>query len=82
MPKTFSCPFWSWESGLKLYCECCRLDFPDRETRGDYTDRYCANNPGWQGCTVARALCRQYERTPLGGTASPLGGTASPLDTK
>lgn len=61
MARTWSCPFWKWEDGLKVYCEGCRMDFADQEAREDYIKRYCASNPGWEGCTVAQALCRRYE---------------------
>ena len=62
MARTWFCPFWKWEDGLKVYCEGARMDFTDQDAREDYIGRYCANNPGWECCTVAKCLCRQYER--------------------
>lgn len=62
MPRTWSCPFWSWEDGHRVYCEGCRLDFKAKDARDDYVSRYCANVPGWENCTIAQELLRLEER--------------------
>lgn len=62
MPRTWACPFWKWEEGLKVHCAGGRMDFTDRAGREDYISRYCANSSGWKDCTVADNLCRGYER--------------------
>jgi len=63
MPVTWACPFWKWEDGLKVYCSGGRIDFPNAEAREDYIYRYCAYVPGWEDCTLAANLIRDYERS-------------------
>lgn len=63
MPKTYACPFWKWENGLSMSCECCRMDFPDKDTKSDYAQQYCASVEGWKNCSVARALNEFYEKS-------------------
>lgn len=64
MPITWMCPYFSWEDvyGKKVYCDCARLKFETQDERNDYVKRYCANNPGWQRCTIAQNLTRKFER--------------------
>lgn len=62
MPKLFACPFWRWEEKLKQHCEAGRVDYPSREARAEYQGMYCANVNGWNKCTLAMAMCREYER--------------------
>lgn len=63
MPKTICCPFWKWDAGKSMSCEGCRMDFPDDDTKRDYTERYCASLEGWENCSIAGALLKFYERT-------------------
>lgn len=59
----FICPFYQWSRGLRVGCEGeCRVSFPDRQTFDRYVGAYCANLPGWEGCTLAQERCRYYER--------------------
>lgn len=46
-----------------MSCEGCRMDFPDDDTKRDYTERYCASLEGWENCSIAGALLKFYERT-------------------
>ena len=62
MPRTWCCPFWKFEDGLKVFCEGCRLHFQAAEARNDYVSRFCANVPGWEDCTVAQELILQEEK--------------------
>ena len=60
--KFWACPFYKWNDKTKVACEGgCRLSFPDKPTACEYMDRYCANNPGWKGCTLARSLLKYHE---------------------
>lgn len=63
MPKTWACPFFSWEERLCVHCEGARVKFRDREARKEYIDRYCASVPGWINCSFADHLNNQYERS-------------------
>ena len=60
--KTFVCPFFGWDERLCVHCEGGRLNFRDREAAVDYIDRHCACLGGWQECSLAAALLRQYEK--------------------
>lgn len=46
-----------------MSCECCRMMFPDNDTKRDYVRRYCASLEGWRKCSIARSLLEFYERT-------------------
>lgn len=45
-----------------MSCECCRMIFPDDDTKRDYVQRYCASLEGWETCSIARSLLEFYER--------------------
>lgn len=62
MPKTWKCPFWQYEQKGKVFCAGARLDFKSGAAREDYFSLYCAHAPGWENCTIAQNLCRDYER--------------------
>ncbi len=62
MPRTYECPFWKWEKGLSFYCEGGRVHLPDITAKWDYIRAYCGHHPGWQTCTLARALEGYYDR--------------------
>lgn len=62
MPKLMQCPFYKWEEKLHQHCEAARVSYPSREARAEYQDMYCANVNGWEQCTWAKAMCREYER--------------------
>lgn len=63
---TWECPYFSWDEkrGKKIcvHCEGGRIDLADKISTKEYTNSYCANNPGWKKCTVAQMLTKQYER--------------------
>ena len=61
VPKTWMCPFWCWEDHLKLHCDGAALGFKSPQARQEYIGRYCANNPGWEGCPIAKALVKECE---------------------
>ena len=62
MPRAYCCPFFRWEEKLKTHCEGGMLSFPDAEAKAEYVKKYCADHPGWQGCTVAQNVNDFYER--------------------
>lgn len=45
-----------------MHCEGGRIDFSCAAARKDYIDRHCACAPGWEACTIAKNLIRDYER--------------------
>ena len=60
----FVCPYYQWSRGVRVGCEGeCRVSFPDRKSFDRYVGAYCANLPGWEGCTLARARTEYYEQT-------------------
>lgn len=61
MPLTMHCPFWKRETEKKSICEGCTLRFASEEERQAYYLKYCANEAGWNNCTVARSLDISYE---------------------
>lgn len=75
--RTWSCPYWRWEKGRYIYCDGCRLHFKSPEARNDYVSRFCANVPGWEGCTVAQTLLRHTEEEPDDENDEP-GSAADP----
>ena len=62
MPTYFCCPYFRWEQKLKLYCDAGRIDFKDMEDRRSYVYTYCACNPGWENCTLAKNITKRYDR--------------------
>ena len=66
--RAWACPFLKWDEKLKVHCEGGCVAFPDRDAYAEYTGRYCANVPGWQGCSLAASLMQYYERTDDDGT--------------
>ena len=60
--KTWQCPFFRRDERLCVHCEGGKVAFPNMEVRGYYINRYCANNPGWEQCSIASFLERFYER--------------------
>ena len=62
MPKTWCCPYWKWEDGLRVHCEAAKLTFSSADEREAYINRYCAAVPGWADCTIAKFINSKYER--------------------
>ncbi len=60
--RRWACPFFRTDRERGLKCEAGGLSFADAQTWREYTRQYCAAAQGWRGCTLARALLRQYER--------------------
>ena len=60
--KTWSCPFFTWESERAVHCEGGRLRFKDFTSEAAFTRRYCEGITGWQSCSVAKALLEYYDR--------------------
>lgn len=58
----WQCPFFSYSQKLVIRCEGARLLFRSRAALREYQDQYCANLCGWEACTIARELKRQYEK--------------------
>lgn len=61
--KYWTCPFFKWDGKTDVNCEGGRISFPSEEAANEYMTAFCANNPGWENCTVAQKLCDYYERT-------------------
>jgi hypothetical protein len=63
MLRAYQCPFFRWEENhIKIHCEGGMITFKDAEAMTDYIDAFCANHPGWEGCTVAQNVNDFYER--------------------
>ena len=60
--KVWACPFFRWDQRGRFHCEGGCVAFEDRETYGEYTEKYCCSVEGWEDCTLAQALTRQYDR--------------------
>lgn len=68
LPRVFECPFYQWQRGYIVYCEAGRLEFSNGTAYADYCDRFCGSPNGWNGCTLAQALGRDYDRRKNNGT--------------
>lgn len=62
MLRAYCCPYFRWEGNLCVHCEGGVMTFKDRDAQAHYIDAYCADHPGWQGCTVAQNVNDFYER--------------------
>jgi len=63
MLRAYQCPFYRWEENhKKIHCEGGVITFMDTVAMNDYIDAFCANHPGWKGCTVAQNIEDTYER--------------------
>jgi len=61
--KYWMCPFFKWDGEKDVNCEGGRISFPSRDAANEYMNTFCADNPGWENCTVAKKLYEYYERT-------------------
>jgi hypothetical protein len=62
MLRAYQCPFFSWEEDhCKLHCEGAVLKFTAPVAMDNYIDAFCADNPGWKNCTVAKNIMNAYE---------------------
>ena len=61
--RYWACPFWKWDGDMTVNCCGGRIVFPSRKAADEYMTAYCANNPGWENCTVAKKLYDFYERS-------------------
>lgn len=60
--KYWACPFFRWDGYADVHCgDGSKIIFPDPDTANAYMTAYCASNPGWQACSVARALYDYYD---------------------
>ena len=63
MPIAFQCPYFqAGGKGLKVECEGGKLIFQSREAYLSYVGLYRGKCPGWERCTLAQNLTREYER--------------------
>ncbi len=57
------CPYYLRDRGKgRVYCECCRFDFPDKISRREILYRFCAHPTGYKACMIKQALDNYYER--------------------
>ena len=61
--KYWACPFFKWDGAKDINCEGGRITFPSPDAANEYMNTFCAHNPGWENCTVAKTLYEYYERT-------------------
>ena len=60
--RSWACPYFKWDERMCVHCENgTRVRFAHTKSRNRYYKLYCANNPGWNNCTVADALNKHYE---------------------
>lgn len=64
--RTWTCPFYGSSKKLCINCEGGRLHFASWLDAKEYAEKYCGGY-GWQNCTVAQQLLRQYEREEQNG---------------
>lgn len=63
MGRMYHCPFFgSAKKKLVLHCELAELGFPDKQAQDSFEKRFCANQPGWKSCPLARTMQDYYER--------------------
>ena len=63
MPHTYSthivfiCPYYRADTKEGwIRCDCGKLMFGDRKEALRYFGQYCANNPGWERCSLAKHM--------------------------
>lgn len=56
------CPFWRRGEGVVVACEGGTITtFETRKERTLYIAEWCAKNPEWQNCPIAKKILLQYE---------------------
>lgn len=61
--RYWCCPYWHRDKPLAVYCECGKIQFPDKKARNEYIQAYCTNVTGWKRCQMAQMMETYYERT-------------------
>ena len=58
-----ACPFWiNGISMFEIRCEGTKpLEFESKELKKEYQKKYCAMNPGWEKCPVAKKILEKYK---------------------
>lgn len=57
------CPYFQRDRGQgRVYCECARFRFPDKETRREIVYAFCAHPKGYKTCPIKQAMDHYYER--------------------
>ena len=57
------CPYYQRDRGEgRVYCECARFRFPDKETRREIVYAFCAHPEGYKRCALKQAMDHFYER--------------------
>ena len=58
------CPYYKYSVAKKneFYCEIGKMHFETRNSRINYSQKYCCNIHNWEKCTLAQHLTQQIER--------------------
>ena len=57
------CPYYQRDRGQgRVYCECARFRFPDKEARREIVYTFCAHHVGYKMCPIKMAMDHFYER--------------------
>lgn len=56
----FICPYYQGDNrDGGVTCECGRLKFKSTKYARIYFSQYCANNPGWEQCSLAQHMTKK-----------------------
>ena len=53
------CPYYFSDYIDGVNCECGKLRFKSTKHARQFFEQYCANNPGWEQCTLAKHLTKR-----------------------
>lgn len=62
MPRTLACPWAEYYRDKSIRCTAGTLQMPSREAWDSYMRLYCASVSGWEQCSLAQEMEREYER--------------------
>lgn len=61
------CPFFRYEDKTKkttvIHCEKITLGFANKKAKVKYQEAYCNDINGWQKCSVAEFVSKEYEKS-------------------
>ena len=63
----WACPYYRWDEKTRIHCDGGIIKIPHERDMIAYARRYCAAVPGWEDCTIAKAMNESYEREEQNG---------------
>lgn len=59
----FACPYYRTDAkDGSISCDCGKIKFGNRREALRYFGEFCANNPGWEQCTLAKHMTAKLLR--------------------